>query len=77
MNAIGKKIYTLKNGVIMITFRIVGAKSKKFIRTYTSPDDFHNYPNWSHLKEGDHVKGLVWVNEEEGIIDGDSPVEIL
>lgn len=35
---------------------------------------FRNEPNWSHLKIGDKVGGLVWHSETKKVISADSPV---
>lgn len=35
---------------------------------------FKNEPNWSHLKIGDKVGGLVWHDKQKKLISADSPV---
>ena len=39
--------------------------------------EFKNYKIWSPLlKEGNVLGGLIWKDEQRGLIDGDSPVHL-
>lgn len=52
-------ILKLTNGVVAKVYTVKG---------------FKNEANWSSFKIGDSVAGLVWFDENQKIIDADSPV---
>jgi len=71
----GKIVRIVPSGnFITIIIRII--KIDKCGRTYTGKN-YRNFALWSELKEGDLVDGLKWLDEDRGIIDGDSPVHLV
>ncbi len=69
-----KCVYTQDSGVVTIMVAIDGRKG--WARTHTGPH-YRNHVRWQHFKIGDVVTGLRWKDEQRGIIDADSDVELL
>lgn len=67
------KIVKVISSVKLITFVIElddsGTAKTNIVRT------FRNASKWIDLEPGDKIKNLIWKSEEDGVIDGDSPVE--
>lgn len=67
------KIIKVISSTKLITFIIEiengGTAKTNIVRTY------RNAAKWVDLEAGDRIINLIWKSEEEGVIDGDSPVE--
>lgn len=45
-------------------------------RTYTG-ETYRNYSHWKEFKVGDKIEGVKWKDRDRGIIDADSPVDLM
>ncbi len=74
---IGPLIKSKKKGYFrIVTLRIMD-ESHEQSKVYLNPEN-KNYKKWEPLlKVGNILKGLIWMNQGNGLIDADSPVELV
>ena len=55
---------------LLLTLKLENGDSGK---TYVVKG-FRNEAQWSHLKIGDRIGGLIWFDEKKKVISADSPI---
>ena len=66
------RVVDVRDGVMYL----VWFGGSKYGRTYTG-EKYRNFDNWKDLKVGDKIGGLIWKDEDGGLVDGDSSVHLV